>query len=95
MLHDGSRECSPIPRRCGQASQRRWWTTAERGRLLEQNRLCFDLVQQLQAVERAVHAAWTFLIHDHFDVCLDRSVAVAARATREVISRLKAITKSL
>lgn len=94
-MHDGSRERSPIPRRYGKASRTRWRTTAERGRLLEQNRLFFDLAQQLQAVERAVQVARTFLIHDHFDLCFDRSVAAVARATREVISKFKAITKHL
>lgn len=63
--------------------------------MLEQNQPCLDVAQQLQAVERAVHAAKKLLIHDHIDHCLDRSVDADARATREVIGEFKAITKYL
>ncbi len=63
--------------------------------MLEQDRPCLDVAQQLQAVERAVCAAKKLLIHDHIDHCLDRSLATDSRATREAIGEFKAITKYL
>ncbi|MEO7853605.1 MAG: metal-sensing transcriptional repressor [Rubrivivax sp.] len=63
--------------------------------MLEQERPCLDVAQQLQAVERAVCAAKKLLIHDHIDHCLERSVAADPRAARGVIGEFKAITKYL
>ena len=63
--------------------------------MLEQDRSCLDVAQQLQAVERAVCAAKKLLIHDHIDHCLERSVAADAGSTRRVIGEFKAISKYL
>ena len=63
--------------------------------MLEQDRECLDVAQQLHAVERAVGAAKKLLIHDHIDHCLDRSVAAAPPSTRKMLGEFKAITKYL
>lgn len=63
--------------------------------MLEQDRPCLDVAQQLHAVERAVCAAKKVLIHDHIDHCLAHSAAADAGSTQEVIADFKAITKYL
>ena len=45
--------------------------------MIEEGRLCIELVQQLQAVESAIDNAKKALIHDHIDHCLDRSIRVS------------------
>ena len=42
--------------------------------MLVDGRSCVDVVQQLQAVESAIHAAKKTLIHDHLDHCLDAAL---------------------
>lgn len=39
--------------------------------MIEEERPCLDVAQQLQAVESAVRNAKQALIHDHMDHCLD------------------------
>ena len=63
--------------------------------MLEQDRACLDVAQQLHAVERAVGAAKKLLIHDHIDHCLDRSVAASPPSARKMLGEFKAITKYL
>ncbi len=63
--------------------------------MLEQDRECLDVAQQLHAVERAVGAAKKLLIHDHIDHCLDRSVAALPPSARKMLGEFKAITKYL
>ena len=38
--------------------------------MIETGRPCLDIAQQLHAVEKAIAAAKTLLIHDHIDHCL-------------------------
>lgn len=63
--------------------------------MLDESRPCLDIVQQLQAVESALHAAKKTLIHDHLDHCLD--TALQSRAKRAVASmdEFKVIAKYL
>ena len=42
--------------------------------MLQGGRPCLDIVQQLQAVESAIHAAKKTLIHDHIEHCLDAAL---------------------
>ena len=63
--------------------------------MLEEDRECLDVAQQLHAVERAIGAAKKVLIHDHIDHCLDRSVAAAPPSARQMLGEFKAITKYL
>ena len=47
--------------------------------MLVDGRSCLDVVQQLQAVESAIHAAKKTLIHDHLDHCLDAALGTIDR----------------
>lgn len=42
--------------------------------MLEGDRSCLEIAQQLQAVERAITNAKRTLVHDHIDHCLDKAV---------------------
>jgi len=63
--------------------------------MLEEQRGCLDVAQQLHAVESAIHEAKKTLVHDHLDHCLDAAMGPASRKTRAPIDEFKAITKYL
>ena len=64
-------------------------------RMIEDDRSCLELAQQLHAVEKAIAVAKKTLIHDHIDHCLEHSVASPKRAVRNSMDELKQITKYL
>lgn len=55
--------------------------------MIEAGKPCFDIAQQLHAVERAVANAKRALIHDHLDHCLDAGHAPLDRAQLKSIAR--------
>ena len=63
--------------------------------MLEENRACLDIAQQLQAVESAVGNAKKVLVHDHIDHCLEHAVREGAQSADDTIREFKAITKYL
>jgi uncharacterized protein len=63
--------------------------------MLEEGRSCLDIVQQLQAVESAIHAAKKTLIHDHLDNCLDAALQGSARGKPQSMDEFKTIAKYL
>ncbi|MSO89873.1 MAG: metal-sensing transcriptional repressor [Rhodospirillaceae bacterium] len=63
--------------------------------MIEEERACLDIAQQLQAVEKAVCNAKKSLIHDHIDNCLEQSLGPVTRAGRGPIDEFKEITKYL
>ncbi|HVC48808.1 MAG TPA: metal-sensing transcriptional repressor [Burkholderiales bacterium] len=63
--------------------------------MLEKNRGCLEIAQQLQAVEKAVTNAKKTLVHDHIDHCLERAVKQDSRRPEEFIREFKEITKYL
>mgnify|MGYP005855090745 CR=1 FL=1 len=63
--------------------------------MIETGRACLDIAQQLHAVEKAIGAAKTVLIHDHIDHCLDQTIGPVSREAREPIQEFKEITKYL
>ena len=63
--------------------------------MLEDARPCLDIVQQLQAVESALHAAKKTLIHDHLDHCLDAAVQEHAKSKGQPLDEFKTIAKYL
>jgi uncharacterized protein len=63
--------------------------------MVEEERPCLDLAQQLHAVEKAVSEAKKKLIHDHVDHCLDAAANGRGKATRAVVGEFKAISKYL
>lgn len=63
--------------------------------MLESDRPCLEIAQQLQAVESAVAAAKKTLIHDHIDHCLDQALRGGGQEAADAIHGFKAITKYL
>ena len=64
-------------------------------KMLEEERGCLDIAQQLQAVERAIVNAKKALVHDHIDHCLERAVREESRNVDDAIHEFKEITKYL
>ncbi|NHQ87724.1 metal-sensing transcriptional repressor [Iodobacter sp. HSC-16F04] len=63
--------------------------------MLEQERACLEVAQQLQAVESAVANAKKILVHDHIDHCLEHVVRDGIQSMDDTIREFKAITKYL
>ena len=63
--------------------------------MLETDRGCLDIAQQLQAVENAISNAKKTLVHDHIDHCLERAVRKGTQSADDTIRDFKAITKYL
>ena len=63
--------------------------------MLVDGRSCLDVVQQLQAVESAIHAAKKALIHDHLDHCLDAALGEQSETSAPSIDEFKTIAKYL
>ena len=64
-------------------------------RMLEEDRGCLEIAQQLQAVEKAVSNAKKSLVHDHIDHCLEHAVKDDKLNANETIREFKEITKYL
>ena len=60
--------------------------------MLEEQRACIDVAQQLQAVEKAITSAKKTLVHDHIDHCLDEAVL---HQSETAMTEFKDITKYL
>ncbi len=63
--------------------------------MLEEDRECLEVAQQLQAVEKAITSAKKTLVHNHIDHCLERAVDGKARRSGATIQEFKEITKYL
>ena len=63
--------------------------------MIEDERACVDIAQQLHAVERAIGNAKKLVIHDHLDHCLEEVAGAGPVATRSSIAEFKDITKYL
>ena len=63
--------------------------------MIEEDRSCLDLAQQLHAVESAIREAKRALIRDHLDHCLELVVGPIGRGARAPIDEFKTITKYL
>lgn len=63
--------------------------------MLEEERGCLDIAQQLQAVESALRKAKETLVHDHIDHCLEHAVRKGSQSADDTIHEFKAITKYL
>ena len=65
-------------------------------RMIDEQRPCLEIAQQLHAVEKAVAAAKKALIHDHIDHCLDAmSPSKPSKSDRDSMQEFKEITKYL
>jgi DNA-binding FrmR family transcriptional regulator len=63
--------------------------------MLETERGCLEIAQQLQAVEKAITNAKKALIHDHIDHCLQHTVSNESSSSEKAILEFKEITKYL
>jgi hypothetical protein NreA len=63
--------------------------------MVESDRECIDIAQQLHAVERAVAAAKRALVHQRLDHCLDDALQGQPQAVRLAMADFKDITKYL
>ncbi|GGA08846.1 metal-sensing transcriptional repressor [Neptunicoccus cionae] len=55
--------------------------------MIEAGRPCLEIVQQMQAVEKAITNAKRALIHDHMDHCLDTEDPATDREELRAIAR--------
>jgi uncharacterized protein len=63
--------------------------------MIEDERSCLDIAQQLHAVENAIGQAKKNLIQDHLDNCLEEAIGTLPRKQRRPIDEFKEITKYL
>jgi hypothetical protein NreA len=63
--------------------------------MLEEDRGCLEIAQQLHAVERAITNAKKTLVHDHIDHCLEGTVGTDLHQARASVDEFKEITKYL
>ena len=63
--------------------------------MIEAERPCTDIAQQLHAVEKAITQAKRILIQDHIDHCLDAALAGSGSEGAPATAEFKAITKYL
>lgn len=63
--------------------------------MMEEERPCLDIAQQLYAVERAIIAAKKLVIHDHLDHCLVDVASAGPAAMHSSVAEFKDITKYL
>ncbi len=62
--------------------------------MLENDRGCLEIAQQLLAVEKAISSAKKILVHSHIDHCLEQSVR-KGRGASDAVREFKEITKYL
>lgn len=63
--------------------------------MIESEKPCLDIAQQLHAVEKAIHQAKKILVQDHIDHCFETAVDGLADDQRARLDEFKAITKYL
>jgi uncharacterized protein len=63
--------------------------------MIEEERSCSEIAQQLHAVEKAISNAKKILIHDHINHCLDDAAKDGSLNSNEVLDEFKQITKYL
>jgi DNA-binding FrmR family transcriptional regulator len=63
--------------------------------MIEAERPCVDLAQQLHAVERAIASAKRELIQDHIDHCLKDATGQGGREAKAALAEFKTLTKYL
>jgi DNA-binding FrmR family transcriptional regulator len=63
--------------------------------MIEADRPCLDIAQQLQAVEKAISQAKKTLIHDHLDHCLEEAVEGGQGADKSALAEFREIARYL
>ena len=64
-------------------------------KMMEDERPCLELAQQLHAIERAIGNAKRELIHDHMEHCLDQKAGTGSETTQEALREFKTLAKYL
>ena len=63
--------------------------------MIEEQRSCVELAQQLHAVEHAIGNAKRELIHDHIDHCLEDAIGENGKGAKRALKEFKLLTKYL
>ncbi|MDI5987034.1 metal-sensing transcriptional repressor [Halomonas sp. M4R5S39] len=63
--------------------------------MIEDERPCLDIAQQLHAVEKAIQQAKRTLVQDHIDHCLEKALGPRDKAQRARVEEFKAIARYL
>lgn len=63
--------------------------------MIEDERSCVDIAQQLHAVEKAIAQAKRIIIHDHLDHCLEEAAIELRPESRAAIDGFRDITRYL
>ncbi len=63
--------------------------------MVEEERPCVEVAQQLQAVVNALGSAKQLFVQDHIEHCLDESVSGNSQKAKEMIVEFKELTKYL
>lgn len=63
--------------------------------MLQADRDCVDVAQQLQAVLKAVEGAKSVLIHDHIEHCLEAALGPTSRDQKATLEQFKKISRYL
>lgn len=63
--------------------------------MMEEDRSCVDLAQQMHAVEKAIGNAKRELIHDHIEHCLEDAVRDGGKGAKAALKELQTLTKYL
>lgn len=63
--------------------------------MLNEDRSCIDLAQQLQAVESTVRKVKRALVEDHMQHCIGDAANIGAMSGEEALRQFKALTKYL
>jgi uncharacterized protein len=63
--------------------------------MIEAQRDCVDVAQQLHAIGNAIENAKRVYIQDHIDNCLEEAAGTISRGARDSLAEFKQITKYL
>ena len=63
--------------------------------MIENQRECLEVAQQLHAVEKALQSAKRIYVQDHIDNCLEEAAGAMPREARNSLSEFKEIAKYL
>jgi len=63
--------------------------------MIDNQRECLEVAQQLHAVEKALQSAKRIYVQDHIDNCLEEAAGVMPREARNSLSEFKEIAKYL
>jgi DNA-binding FrmR family transcriptional regulator len=63
--------------------------------MIEAERPCLELAQQLHAIEHDIGNAKRELIHDHMEHCLDEKAGTRSNSARAALREFKALAKYL